>query len=173
MSEPIVVRTETPADRAAVLEINRAAFGADGEAVLVERLHADGDVVLGLVAVVDGEPVGHLLFSRLPITWATGETVPAAALGPLAVLPAWQRQGVGSALAREGLRRCGERGIVAVVVLGDPAYYTRFGFRAALASRLQTPWSGPHLMAIELEPGSLGDEAGIARYAPAFMALDI
>ena len=88
MSEPIVVRTETPADRAAVLEINRAAFGADGEAVLVERLHADGDVVLGLVAVVDGEPVGHLLFSRMPITWATGETVPAAALGPLAVLPA-------------------------------------------------------------------------------------
>ena len=62
--------------------------------------------------------------------------------------------------------------IVAVIVLGDPAYYTRFGFCAALTKRLQAPWAGPHLMAIELEPGSLGDEAGIARYAPAFMALD-
>ena len=61
--------------------------------------------------------------------------------------------------------------MAAIVVLGDPAYYGRFGFRAETAAGLDTPWSGPHLMALELVPGSLGGESGIARYAAAFSAL--
>jgi putative acetyltransferase len=88
------------------------------------------------------------------------------------VLPRWQRQGIGSALVRHGLALCRERGISAVVVLGDPAYYGRFGFSPALARGLKTPWSGPHLMAIELVAGSLGDGSVVAHYPAAFAALD-
>jgi putative acetyltransferase len=71
-------------------------------------------------------------------------------------------------LVRAGLARCRERRISAVVVLGDPGYYGRFGFRAETVQSLQTPWSGPHLMAIELIPGGLADGHGVAHYPAAF-----
>lgn len=170
--DPIVaIREETPSDLEGVQGVNRAAFGGNEEASLVARLYADGDVLFGLAAEIDGVIAGHVLFSKLPITLTTGETIAAAALAPLAVAPRWQRQGIGSALVMGGLAACRQRGIAAAVVLGDPAYYTRLGFSVALASRLQTPWSGPHLMAIELKPGSLGDGEGVARYAAAFIDL--
>lgn len=165
------IRLETPADLAAVRAINRAAFAGDLEADLVSRLWTDGDALFGLVAKMQGQPVGHILFSRLPITQADGNTLAAAALAPLAVLPAYQRQGIGSALVRHGLSLCQERGLPVVVVLGDPAYYTRFGFRADLARNLETPWSGPYLMAIELLPGSLGEGQAMAHYPAAFLDL--
>jgi putative acetyltransferase len=161
------IREESGHDRAAVRALHRAAFGGDVEADLVDRLHADGDALFGLVAERNGQIAGHILFSRLPIE-TRDIVIQAAALAPLAVLPEWQGQGIGAALVERGLSLCQERGIAAVVVLGDPAYYTRFGFRAETAARLQTPWSGPHLMAIELAPSSLGAEAGIASYPAAF-----
>jgi putative acetyltransferase len=86
------------------------------------------------------------------------------------VLPAWQSRGIGSALVRQGLKVCSGQGVPAVVVLGDPGYYGRFGFSAELARELQTPWSGPNLMAIELLPDGLGDGKGVARYPEAFLA---
>jgi putative acetyltransferase len=165
------IRDENPADRDRVRAVNQLAFDGDVEADLVRVLYAAGEVLFGLVAEADGRLVGHILFSRLPIAMATGEVIPAAALAPLAVLPDWQRQGIGSALVRQGLARCQERDVPAVVVLGDPAYYTRFGFYVETARGLQTPWSGPHLMAIELTPGCLGDGQGVAHYPAAFMAL--
>ncbi len=164
------VREERPGDREYVRAVNEAAFGGPDEADLVRRLYDDGDALLGLVAEVEGQVVGHILFSRLPIETAQG-VGSAAALAPLAVLPGWQGQGIGTALVREGLTRCRERGVAAVVVLGDPDYYGRFGFRAEMASGLQTPWSGPHLMAVELVPGGLGGGRGVARYPAAFAHL--
>jgi putative acetyltransferase len=169
-SETPIIRAEQLHDAAAVRAVNRAAFAGDAEADLVARLHADGDVLLSLIAVVGGDVVGHILFSRLPIATAGG-VIPAAALAPLAVLPAHQRQGIGAALVRNGLIRCRERGVPAVVVLGEPAYYERFGFRANAARGLQTPWPGPHLMALELLPVGLGDGQGLARYPAAFASL--
>jgi putative acetyltransferase len=168
----LIIRPEALPDRAAVRGVNRAAFEGNAEADLVAHLHADGDVLCSFVAEIDGCVVGHILFSRLPIALERGLVITAAALAPLAVLPARQRKGIGTALVHHGLAHCRERGIPAVVVLGDPHYYGRFGFSAELASGLQTPWSGPHLMAIELVVGSLDNGRGSPRYAPAFAALE-
>ena len=166
MSARVSVRVETPDDFAAVRIVNREAFGQADEADLVERLRDDGEVVASLVAEVDNAVVGHILFSRLPIV-ASAREIAGAALAPVAVLPRFQRQGIGSMLIRCGLRHCAESGSEAVVVLGHPAYYPRFGFSAALARRLDAPFSGAAFMALELVPGALAG-GGTVRYAAAF-----
>src|SRR4051812_49361695 len=122
---------------------------------------------LSLVAEQAGAVVGHLLFSRLPIETSSG-TVEALALAPMAVLPGHQRQGIGSQLIRDGLAVCRERGHRIVVVLGHAGYYPRFGFAAALAERLRSPFPGPHFMALELVPGALAGVEGEVRYPPPF-----
>lgn len=165
------IREETAGDRDAVRTINEAAFGGMAEANLVVALYAGGDALFGLVAESTDEVFGHILFSRLPIVLASGEVTEAASLAPLAVSPHWQRRGVGSLLVREGLECCREREVPSVVVLGDPAFYTRFGFSAKLANGLQSPWSGPHLMALELTPGSLRNGQGVAQYPAPFMTV--
>jgi putative acetyltransferase len=164
------IRDETTADREAIREVNRRAFGGEAEAWLVDRLRDDGLVVASLVAVDAGSIVGHVLFSDLPIETPVG-VVPAAALAPLAVVPERQRQGIGSALVRRGLGVCRERGRAAVVVLGHPGYYPRFGFAADLARSLRAPYAGEAFMALELEPGSLAG-GGIVRYPDAFSLVD-
>jgi putative acetyltransferase len=163
----VEVRGERPGDHAAIHEVNRLAFGGDDEARLVDALRAGGHVRLSLVAEDAGRVVGHVLFSDLPIESRQG-TVPALALAPLAVLPARQRQGVGSLLVREGLRACARQGHRIVVVLGHPGYYPRFGFSAALARPLKSPFSGEAWMALELVPGALAGVAGEVRYPPPF-----
>jgi putative acetyltransferase len=165
-----VLREESAADRAGVRAVHLAAFPGEDEANLVERLQTDGDALVGLAAEVKARIVGHILFSWLPIETRAG-VIPAAALAPLGVVPEWQGRGIGAALVERGLALCRERGIAVVVVLGDPGYYSRFGFRAEKAAHLQTAWSGPHLMAIELAPGALGDGRGIAHYPAAFTTL--
>lgn len=104
-----VIREETPQDYAAIREINRLAFAGDYEAGLIDRLRAEGLVIASLVAIEDGCPVGHILFSILPIETAAGP-LNAAALAPMAVLPDKQRRGIGSALVHRGLDVCRERG---------------------------------------------------------------
>lgn len=163
----VIVRPERPGDHAAVHEVNRLAFRQDEEARLVDALREGGYTRLSLVAEDGGRLIGHVLFSDLPIETQQG-TVPALALAPLAVLPARQRQGVGSLLAREGLRACAEQGHRIVVVLGHPGYYPRFGFSAALARPLRSPFTGEHWMAAELVPGALAGVAGVVRYPPPF-----
>lgn len=157
-----MIRPATPSDAAAIRDVVAAAFGQPDEAELVDRLRADGDVLVELVAEHDGAVVGHILFSRLGIGAIEG-----AALAPLAVAPDHQRTGVGVALTRAGIERCRELGVPAIVVLGHADYYPRFGFSPALAAPLEAPFSGPSFMAMELVPGALGD-GGRLRYAPAF-----
>jgi putative acetyltransferase len=166
----ITIRAEQPEDRKLVADVHRRAFGRDAEARLVDQLHADQEVIVSLVAIINGQIVGHALFSRLPIETAAGE-IAAAALGPLAVLPEWQRRGIGSALVWRGIGDCRARGRAAVVVLGHPTYYPRFGFSAALAARLHAPYSGEAFMALELIPGALAG-GGVARYPAAFQMRD-
>ena len=164
-----VIRPETPADHAAIREVNRLAFGGDDEARLVDALRDGGYVRVSLVAEEGGRVVGHILFSDLPIVTAGG-TVEALALAPMAVIPSHQRRGIGSMLVREGLRACREAGHRIVVVLGHPEFYPRFGFSAKLAERLRSPFSGPAFMAVELVPGALEGVEGEVRYPPPFGA---
>ncbi|MGH6951983.1 MAG: GNAT family N-acetyltransferase, partial [Vitreimonas sp.] len=155
-----------PRDYAAIRQVIRHAFDGDEEADLVERLRADSDVLVELVAATDVAIQGHILYSPLAIERA-GESVRAAALAPVAVLPAFQNTGIGSELIRAGNARCAALGLEAIVVLGHADYYPRFGFSAALAESLEAPFSGPHFMALELRPGVL-KAGGRVRYAKAF-----
>ena len=168
MGHGLQVRAERDADIAAIRTVNREAFGGEAEGELVDALRANGDAAVSLVAETDAGVVGHILFSHLPIR-APGTEVAAVALAPMSVLPRWQRRGVGSALVRTGLERCRNAGVEAVVVLGHPTYYPRFGFSAHLAEQLQAPFSGSTFMALELVPGALR-EGGVVRYPNAFFA---
>lgn len=165
----VIVRFESAADRDGIRAVNRAAFGQEDEARLVDALRAGGHVRASLVAEEEGRLVGHVLFSELRIATPAG-TVEALALAPLAVLPSHQRRGIGSALTREGLRACRTAGHRIVVVLGHPVFYPRFGFSAGLAARLNSPFSGPEFMAAEIVPGALDGVAGEVVYPPPFGA---
>lgn len=160
----MIVRAERDDDREAVAQVVRQAFGGDAEASLVERLRRDGDCILALVAERDGRIVGHIAFSPM--------TAPFAALGlaPLSVLPHCQRSGIGSALVRKGLGLARSRGWDAVFVLGDPAFYRRFGFSAEAAGGFSTPYAGPCLMLLAFDPPLPACDGPIA-YAPAFDGL--
>ena len=166
-----VIRPEEPNDCAAIGEVNRLAFGQDNEARLVEALRRSADYIpqLSLVAQIDGRIVGHVLFS--PAVIETPErAVPTLALAPMAVHPDYQRRGVGSALAREGLKACQELGHGSVVVLGHPGYYPRFGFVPAPPRGIRPPFEVPAeaFMVCELLPGALAGIHGTVRYPPAF-----
>lgn len=165
------IRPETPGDHNAIREVNRAAFGQDAEGRLVDDLRKGGFVRISLVAELAGRVIGHILFTDLPIITKTC-TVPAVALAPMAILPELQRQGIGSALVRRGLDECRSQGHRIVVVLGHPHYYPRFGFSAALAKPLKSPYSGEAFMAIELVPGALEGVTGSVQYPPPFGALE-
>ena len=161
-----MIRDATASDYAAIRQVVRHAFGQDDEANLVEHLRADGDALVELVATTDTAIQGHILYSPLAIVRG-GETLRAAALAPVSVLPAFQAKGLGGDLIRAGNARCKKLGCVGVIVLGHAAYYPRFGFSAALAESLQAPFSGPHFMALEFEAGAL-TAGGKVRYAKAF-----
>jgi putative acetyltransferase len=134
------IRAEMSADHGAVRRVHRLAFASEIEPRLVDALREAGDAVISLVAETEGEVSGHVLFSRLDAP------MPALALAPVAVLPERQRQGIGSLLIREGLRQAQEAGWAAVFVVGEPAYYTRFGFDVEPARGFACPYAGEYFM---------------------------
>jgi putative acetyltransferase len=164
----VLIRVESRADVGSIRRVNQLAFGQDAEARLVDALRDEGYARLSLVAEVDGQVVGHILFSDLPILTEDGGTVHALALAPMAVVPDYQRQGIGSQLVRRGMEACKEQGHRIVVVVGHPQYYPRFGFSTRLAARLASPYAGEAFMAAELVPGALADASGRVVYPPPF-----
>jgi putative acetyltransferase len=171
MSGGLVLRPERSNDFDAIDAVHAQAFGRPGEAALVRALRREVKPYLGLVAEqsVDAEAdgiVGHIAFSPVAIE---GGSPPALGLGPLAVAPAQQRLGIGSALVRAGLERCAEIASI-VVVLGHAGYYPRFGFRPAspLGLRYRSEVFDPSFFALELAPGALSGISGWVRYAEAF-----
>jgi putative acetyltransferase len=167
LNPKVLVRCEDSQDRAMVRSINEAAFGRPDAARLVDELRAEGAVLLSLVAEVGHRIVGHILFSRMWIDTGNGP-VPAAALAPMAVLPDYQRRGIGGRLIRYGLDLLLEQGEQVVIVLGHPDYYPRFGFSSEKARALDSPFPPEAFMALELRPGALDGISGKVRYSAAF-----
>jgi putative acetyltransferase len=168
----MIIRLLTPADFDAVDIVHRAAFastalGHRGEADLVRHIHADGDALVSLVAEIDGQIVGHALFSRMEVE-ADGVPLRGAGLAPVGVLPDLHSGGVGSALIWRGLEMLHEQGIQISFVLGHPDYYPRFGYSKEAARPFASPFTGPHFMALLLDKSVRLPESGRARYAPAF-----
>lgn len=162
-----MIRAATAADAEAIAALNRAAFGGEDEVGIIERLHRDGLVAVELVAEQGGSIIGHILLSWLP-TMLDGRAVKALALAPMAVRPGLQKQGIGSRLIAAALDGAKGAGAQAVIVLGHPDYYPRFGFSAALARHLVSPFSGDAFMALELVPGALAGKQGAVSYPSAF-----
>ncbi len=152
-------------DERAVDRVVRAAFDRKMEAELVAALRASGDGVIELVADDDGDIAGHILFSRL------GTPDRCIALAPVSVVPTRQYQGIGSMLIGEGLRRAASEQWDAVFLVGDPDYYTRFGFNVATAARFETAYPKRYLLALELAKGSLRRRSGKVEFAAPFLAL--
>ncbi|KRE24052.1 hypothetical protein ASE66_01955 [Bosea sp. Root483D1] len=162
-----IIRAASPADAKAIADLNHAAFGGEGEVGIIERLSRDGLVAVELVAEQGGAIGGYILLSWLP-TMMDGRAVKALALAPIAVLPGFQKQGIGGRLIAAALDEARAAGAEAVIVLGHPDYYPRFGFSAALARNLASPFTGEAFMALELVPGALAGQQGSVAYPAAF-----
>lgn len=161
------IRGREPADDEAIRHLNDLAFAGSHESQLVEDLRTASLSAVELVAVERMAIVGHILFSELAVT-LDQKPIRALALAPMSVRPDQQRRGIGSALVGAGLERACRRGWQAVIVLGHPGFYPRFGFSAELARGFEAPFSGDAFMGLELEPGVLRGRDGLIRYPSAF-----
>lgn len=167
---PLLIRPEQPDDIAAIHAVNAAAFETGLEAALVDTLRTQAAPFLSLVAEDGGHLIGHILFTPVALSGHAGLKL--MGLAPMAVLPARQRQGTGSALIRAGLDACRELGCGAVVVLGHAEYYPRFGFRRASDLGILCEFEVPpeYFMLLELIPGYLHGKPGTIHYHDAFKA---
>ena len=165
----LTIRRETAEDIDAIRQVNEQAFGRKQEADLVEKLRCRMALTVSLVAVQQNQVVGHIAFSPVTITSAAS-SFPAITLAPLAVLPAYQRVGVGSELIRAGLEECRRLGHEVVVLAGHSEYYPRFGFVPARARGIGCEFEVPDeaWMLLELREGALAGRAGTVRFQPEF-----
>ena len=155
------IRREEPSDVDAIRALVEAAFPTKAEASLVDALREANDAVVSAVAVENGTVLGHAMLSKM------SGPFPIVGLAPVAVLPAWQRQSIGSRVVASALSLARESGWNGVFVLGAPAFYERFGFSVDLARGFQSPYAGPHFMVLALN-GPLPTQNGRVNYAPAF-----
>jgi predicted N-acetyltransferase YhbS len=169
----LFIRKETPDDFEAITEINNLAFHQKQEGELIENLRKKAEYIpeLSLIAIYENKTVGHILY--FPITIVADKSVIATlSLAPMAVLPDYQKKGVGGALITAGLKKAKELGFNSVVVLGHPEYYHRFGFRKASEWGIKEPFGVPDevMMAIELKEGGLGSGGGMIDFPKEYYA---
>ncbi len=167
-----IIRPERPTDHARVHEIHKLAFETEAEAELVDGLRREVTPIISLVAEMDNEIVGHILFT--PVT--VGDTPAGAAtmgLAPLSVHPDFQDHGIGGELTTVGLKACATLGTEIVVTLGHPDYYQRFGFIPAIEEGISYIGRDfdPFFMVRELVPGTLEKYQGEVRYHRLFEEL--
>jgi len=161
----IKIRKELPADITAIRDLNKRAFEQDQEANIVDALRSNGAARLSLVATLNDRVVGHIMYSPLALGQVAG-----AELGPMAVLPEYQRQGIGGKLVEAGNRQLKEDGCPFIVVVGHAAYYPRFGFKPARAQRITCEWEVPDdaFMLLVLDPEAMQGISGLAKYRHEF-----
>jgi putative acetyltransferase len=171
----LVIRPEKAEDYKAIFTVNKLAFAREAEAQLVENLRNTKGYIpeLSIVAISDGNVVGHVLFSAISIK-TDADNVPAIALAPVAVLPEYQSQGIGSLLIQEGVKRCQKFGHKIIIVVGHPKYYPRFGFVSARERGLMLPFKAPDeaFMVLEIVPKSLEGVSGTVVYPPEFAKVE-
>ena len=162
---PIKIRKERPDDIAAVRKLHKRAFDQDQEANIVDVLRSNSAALLSLVASLDERVVGHIMYSPLEVGQRTG-----AGLGPMAVLPEHQRQGIGSKLIEAGNQELKEAGCPFIVVIGHADYYPRFGFAPAQAHGITCEWDVPDnvFMVLVLDLAKMQGVSGLAKYRHEF-----
>jgi len=165
----IEIREERADDIAAVRDLNRRAFGQDQESNIVDALRANGAALLSLVATLNGQVVGHIMYSPLSIDGK----FEGAALGPMAVLPQCQRRGIGSRLIEAGNRKLKDDGCPFIIVVGHADYYPRFGFKPASEHGIKCEWDVPDnvFMLLVLDQAKMAGVAGLAKYRPEFSSV--
>lgn len=166
------IRVEKAEDIEAIRQVNVAAFGRESEADLVDQLR-DVASTFSFIAVESEQVVGHVFFSPVVIDGQCPKDVSVLGLAPIAVMPEYQRQGIGSLLIRHGLEEFDRLEFKAVVVLGSPAYYQRFGFTPAKEKGLGCEYRVPDeaFMVLELERDALEKCVGIVKYRAEFSNL--
>ena len=165
----VTIREEKLVDADAIREVNDKAFGQSQEGRLVDLIRTNNATTLSLVAVVDDRVVGHILFS--PVKLETNDRVlEGSGLGPMSVLPEFQRMGIGSKLINEGISRLRTTASPFIVVLGHPDYYPRFGFVPASRYHVSCEWEVPDevFMILPLNTSALSGVTGLARYREEF-----
>lgn len=164
------IRKETPADYAAVREVNESAFGQNVEATIVEKLRVKCDEFISLVAVKDSKVVGHIMFSPVLIK-NDGKQIKGMALGPMAVMPELQNHGIGSRLVNTGIAMLEKSHCPFIIVLGHDKYYPRFGFKIASKFGLKPQWEGvpdEAFMVLFLDKSITKNTSGIVYYREEF-----
>ncbi|MDO8774198.1 MAG: N-acetyltransferase [Burkholderiaceae bacterium] len=161
-------RAEVPSDWLAVHALNEAAFETSAEANLVDALRKLASPYISIVAEEDGAIVGHIMFTQVALTGHPSLQI--MGLAPMAVAPEYQRRGIGSVLVHAGLEQCMHLGIGAVVVLGHPDYYPRFGFLPSARYGISCEYDVPEevFIALELQPNYLQDARGKIKFHAAF-----
>ncbi|ANH80135.1 GCN5 family acetyltransferase [Niabella ginsenosidivorans] len=171
----VLIRAERTEDFEAIAHVNEEAFGRTEEAMLIDQLRSSEAFVpeLSLVATKGTEIFGHILFTKIKIIDSLSHCYESLALAPIAVRTAYQHQGIGSALIREGLHRAREIGYLSAIVLGHDDYYPRFGFTPASHWNITAPFDVPDeaFMAVELVENGLKNVSGIVIYAKEFEAV--
>ena len=164
------IRAEQPEDVPAIRHVNAAAFGREHEADLVDRLRGVANTRSFVAVNAEQQIVGHIFFSPVTVDGDCIRDRNLLGLAPMAVQPEYQRQGIGSQLIRHGLDACRQAGYQAVVVLGHPDYYPRFGFVPAIQIGLTCEYPVPDevFMVLELEPNALRECSGTVKYRPEF-----
>lgn len=163
-----MIRREEADDFAAVHALNASAFESPAEANLVDALRRQAHPIVSLVAEDSETVVGHIMFS--PVSLTGHPELMIMGLAPMAVMPAHQNKGIGTALVRAGLDECKSLGYGAVVVLGHPRYYPRFGFAPSTRFGIGCEYEAPEdaFMVLELQPGYLSGKSGTIKYHAAF-----
>ena len=164
----IEIREERPGDAAAIREVNRLAFGQEQEGHLIDTLRTNGAVTVSLVATLEDRVVGHILYSPVTLNEIEG-----AGLGPVAVSPAQQRQGIGSKLVEAGNQQLKAAGCPFIIVVGHPNFYPRFGFNPASAAGITSEWElrDEVFMVLVLDQKQMAGVSGQAKYRPEFSSV--